>query len=342
MLKFLLPFFLLLGPLFSYGQVVYFQEFDSPPASSAMTYSGTPTAIAANLMDMGWTSTTNFTNYNGTSGKSLAISNSGGTPTITLTLNIDTSYVLDISSFDFWVRRSSTGAQNYDLKINGNSVTTGIVPSSGAFQGPITPATPINGLSGQVNIELALSGATGTGTFRLDNFIIEGVVRAFTPAALTHINLNCLNKGYDVHINWSHDQADEVFAISRTDNQNNRNLILSDITEQEGSYIDHDLLPGDYLYQVFQEDDGEIKIAASQWVSVSAEGKLRAYPNPTTSALQVGPLYGDKLINIYNTQGQNVLSIQGNEKLETIDLSEYAPGVYIIEHGTDRILLEKK
>ncbi len=340
--KFLLPFILFLGPLFSYGQVVYFQEFDSPPAGSGMTYSGTPTAIAANLMDNGWSTTSNFTNYTGSNGQSLSLTTSAGTPTVTLTLTVASNYTLDISSFDYWLRRSNSGAQNYDLKVNGNSVATGTVPTSGSFQGPITPTTPVTGLTGTVTIEFALSGASGSGTFRVDDFTIEGAVNSLTPAALTYINLNCLNKGNDVHINWSHDDTDEVFAISRTDDQNQKEIVLSGITEQEGSFIDQNLLPGDYLYQVFQEEDGEIKIAASEWVRVSAEGRFRAYPNPTSSTLEVGPLYGDKLINIYNAQGQNVLSTQGDDKVQSIDLSEYAPGVYIIEHGTEHILLEKK
>ncbi|HRP61636.1 MAG TPA: InlB B-repeat-containing protein, partial [Vicingus sp.] len=99
--------------------------------------------------------------------------NSSGTPTITLTFDITGGCSLDITSFNFWRQRSNSGAQNWSMTINGTNVGSGTIPTTGAAVGN-TAVSGMTGLTGTVTIVISLSGATGTGTFRLDDFTLFG------------------------------------------------------------------------------------------------------------------------------------------------------------------------
>ena len=74
-----------------------------------------------------------------------------------------------VSSFDFWRKRSTSGAQNWSMTINGISVGSGSVSTGGANSGTITVGSPVSSQTGTITVVLSLSGATGTGTFRLED-----------------------------------------------------------------------------------------------------------------------------------------------------------------------------
>ncbi|MCL4857499.1 MAG: InlB B-repeat-containing protein, partial [Flavobacteriales bacterium] len=59
------------------------------------------------------------------------------------------------------------------MTINGTNVGSGTIPTTGAAVGN-TAVSGMTGLTGTVTIVISLSGATGTGTFRLDDFTLFG------------------------------------------------------------------------------------------------------------------------------------------------------------------------
>ena len=104
------------------------------------------------------------------------MANSGGAATVTLTFVVAPGYKLNISGFDFWRQRSTTGAQNWSMTINGIAVGAGSIPTTGAAVGATTVTNPVNSLGGTVSIVISLSGASGTGTFSLDDFMLNGTL----------------------------------------------------------------------------------------------------------------------------------------------------------------------
>ncbi len=169
---------------------VYFHDFGTT-VISAHPYTVTPTSANPQLTGSSWTnSTTGWTSYAGYAGEAIALSNSGGTPFITLSFNINPGYKLNISSFNFWRERSNTGAQNWAMYINGITCGTGTIPLTGNFIGNTTVANPVNNLSGTVSIVFTLSGASGTGTFRLDDFTLYGSVVPNEYVLLDNFNRN--------------------------------------------------------------------------------------------------------------------------------------------------------
>nr|WP_299205687.1 RHS repeat-associated core domain-containing protein [uncultured Brumimicrobium sp.] len=164
---------------------IYKNEFDSPPATTN-PYTGATTTLDGNLSNPVWTSSTgDFTNYNSTgagSGKSIAIQNaSPDTSYVTLSLDVDSGYLFDITSYSFAHRSSSTGYDSYKLVVNGIEIGTGsiYVASSGSTlqsTGVVNVSNVVSGVTGTVNVVLKLYGGLhgSTGTFRMDDFILNG------------------------------------------------------------------------------------------------------------------------------------------------------------------------
>ncbi len=177
----------------SYAQV-YQHDFGTT-SINANPYTTVPPVINPDLSGSSWSTnaTGGFTSFAGSAGQALSLNNSSGTPNMTLTFNVAAGKTLDITSFSFWRRRSDSGAQNWTMTINGINVGTGTVPQgNGGTTGNLVVANPVNGLTGTVTVVLTLSGATGNGTFRLDDFTLNGtvnsgctapVITAYTPTS---------------------------------------------------------------------------------------------------------------------------------------------------------------
>lgn len=169
---------------------VYKHDFGTIPIS-AHPYNVAPAILQSNISASSWTnSTSSWTNYAGNTGEALAISNSGGSPTITLTFNVAAGYHISISGFDFWRQRSATGAQNWSMTINGISVGSGTIPTTGAATGVMMVTNPVVNLTGNISVLIVLSGASGTGTFRVDDFTLYGMVLPNAYTMLDHFNRN--------------------------------------------------------------------------------------------------------------------------------------------------------
>jgi hypothetical protein len=157
----------------SWGQI-YLHNFGTS-AITTNPYTVAPLTINSNLSNSQWASSTGaFVSFTGSAGQALSLNNSSGTPSLTLTFNVAAGCALDITSFNFWRQRSASGAQTWTLTINGIFVGSGSVLTTGAFIGNTAVANAVNGLTGNVSVILAISGASGAGTFRLDDFTLNG------------------------------------------------------------------------------------------------------------------------------------------------------------------------
>jgi autotransporter-associated beta strand protein len=179
-----LALFLLVLPQVSRSQI-YLHNFgettiSSHPYTVSPTATPTPGILNANLSNSSWTNSFGvFTSFGGSTGlpnQSLVLNNTSGSPTITLNVDIAAGYLSNITSFNFWRQRSGTGATNWSMTINGIFVGSGTVPTTGSFIGNTAVASPVNNLSGNITVVISLTGASGTGNFRLDDFTLNGSV----------------------------------------------------------------------------------------------------------------------------------------------------------------------
>src|SRR6185436_3977472 len=77
---------------------IYIHDFGTTTIS-AYPYTVTPPTFDANLNSSSWTNSVGvWTSFAGSTGQAIALSNSGGTPTITLTFNVASGYSLTVSS----------------------------------------------------------------------------------------------------------------------------------------------------------------------------------------------------------------------------------------------------
>lgn len=159
----------------SWGQI--YQHNFGTTTISAHPYTVVPVIFDANLNSSSWSNSTGaWTSFAGSAGQAISLSNSGGTPTITLTFNVAASYQMSVTQFNFWRQRSSTGAQNWSMTINGIAVGSGTVPTTGAAIGNTNVTNAVSNLTGTITVVISLSGASGAGTFRLDDFTLIGSV----------------------------------------------------------------------------------------------------------------------------------------------------------------------
>ncbi len=185
--KISLVFFFLVTSM-SFGQI-YQHDFGTTSISSH-PYTVTPTIFDTNLSNSSWSnSNSTWTSFTGSSGQAISLSNSSGTPTLTLTFDVATGFELDVTSFSFWRRRSNTGAQNWSMTINGISVGSGTVPTSGSDIGTTAVSNAVSAQTGTITVVISLSGASGSGTFRLDDFTLNGTVTSTCTDAMDFSNV---------------------------------------------------------------------------------------------------------------------------------------------------------
>lgn len=216
------------------GQI-YLHDFGTS-AITSHPYTVTPTTIDPNLSASSWSnSTSTWTSFAGNTGQAIALNNSSGTPTITLKFNIASNHKLSITDFSFWRQRSSTGSSNWSMTINGIAVGSGTIPTAGATVSKTTVANPVVDLTGTVTVVLSLSGASGTGTFRLDDFTLYGsVTQAGKTSNCTVCSWNDPNAWVPVGV----PAATDIVTIRPTDliYNPNANLLRSAATNVNGNF----------------------------------------------------------------------------------------------------------
>lgn len=171
------------------AQIVYQHNFGTTTISS-YPYTTAPSTISTDLSNSAWTNAAGaWVSYTGSTGQALGLQNFTGTTSVTLSFTVAPGKQLAIDSFSFWRQRSPSGGQNWSMAINGINAGSGTIPAAGANTGALTPASPVSALTGTVNIVITLSGGTGAGTFRVDDFTLNGLVTATcTAPVITSLN----------------------------------------------------------------------------------------------------------------------------------------------------------
>jgi Secretion system C-terminal sorting domain len=175
------------GIIYQYG----FENLCGNLCTTASPWTGTPDILATGLSSSSWATsyTGGFISYagscGGTSCQALSISHNDypATTTYTLTFTVNAGYTLSITDLLFWDKESGTGPKTADITINGTTAISALTLSGtgGGNTGTLTPATSFNNLTGTVTLVMTLSGATSNGgTFRLDDFVIDGTVSSGT------------------------------------------------------------------------------------------------------------------------------------------------------------------
>jgi hypothetical protein len=108
------------------------------------------------------------------------------------------------------------------MTINGTTVGSGTVPTTGSNIGN-TAVTGMNGLTGTVTIVFSLSGASGTGTFRLDDFTLNGSTSCGPPCTSDgqptspSSSLNITNIGcFSMDLDWSNGNGANRIVVAST------------------------------------------------------------------------------------------------------------------------------
>ena len=169
----------------SYSQTVI-ATFDFNSASS---YPISASSTAANI-SCSSVCTESFTTFSGTtsgvlafasvatSGNAIAMNNSSGTNTKNWEIHINGSALINYKSYFLYLQaqRSSTGAQTITIahSTDGSTYTdfpTTITPGNGSYSESVIDLSSLTQLDfhNDVYIRLKASGATGTGTLRIDN-----------------------------------------------------------------------------------------------------------------------------------------------------------------------------
>jgi gliding motility-associated-like protein len=206
----------------SFSQVIYQHNFGTATITAVNPYVVAPTTIDGNLSASQWSTSAvaGFTTFAGSAGQALSLTNSGGTPTYSLSYTVGANFNCDITAFSFWSKRSTTGAPNWTLSVNGSTtIGTGTTTTltAGASTGTVPVANPTNSLSGTVNVVLKLAGGTG-GSFRLDDFTLYGTVYSTvtcTPPTVqassyssTGINTNSAT------VSWTSGNGNNVIVVA--------------------------------------------------------------------------------------------------------------------------------
>lgn len=164
---------------------IYQHDFGTTTISTH-PYTVAPPVFAANLSNSSWNNGASlWTSFGGSSGQAIASASISGSNPWTLTFNVAAGYAVSITSFNFW-RQSSQSTNNWSMTINGISVGSGSIPTSGSAIGTTNVANQVSNLTGTVTVVLTFGG-TLTGSMRIDDFTLNGYVlpiptiSSFTP-----------------------------------------------------------------------------------------------------------------------------------------------------------------
>ncbi|RYY66140.1 MAG: hypothetical protein EOO12_05060 [Chitinophagaceae bacterium] len=163
---------------------VYQHSFNNLTSSTAASnpYTTSPTATTpagvfdANLSSSSWTTSGSFiaAGGNGSTG-CLAVSTTSNN--MQLTFSVASGYALSVTSFSFWTRTSNSAT--WTLKINNITVGTGNASGTGASTGTINVSNAVANQTGTITVLFTLGG---TGSFRLDDFTLNGTVASTATA----------------------------------------------------------------------------------------------------------------------------------------------------------------
>lgn len=160
-----------------------------------------------------------------------------------------------------------------------------------------------------------------------------------SPLSATFLTLKAVNMGNKNKIIWEtkDERNNGHFIVERSNNGNDFYQIASLKASNQSNiisnyeYLDEAPFDGTYYYRIVSIDFNNVK-SYSKIVSISNfESSISIYPNPTEGIINIYSLTELPIkITICDAVGKSVLEIATILPTESIDLSSFAKGVYVI------------
>ncbi len=144
----------------------------------------------------------------------------------------------------------------------------------------------------------------------------------------------------NVELTWDAVAGAVSYDVLRTKNQEPAEEVATGLTET--TFVQYDIVDaGNYTYTVITHFTGgcEAISEASDAVVITDLGAelaaaVKVYPNPASTYFQVELPEGFETVKVINALGQVVETVNVTEITETIDLSDYTAGTYMIQAVT--------
>lgn len=148
---------------------------------AAGSFHNGPAMTAAHLTASPWSDDDGtLGDYAGVSGRAIAASSWDDGNAFTFALTVAPGYRLALGGFSFDQRASGTGAAAWTLKLGGTTLGTGATSTDFTRR---ASTLALDGLIGLLQFRLAGSGGdTSAGTWRIDNFALDGTLQPFAQA----------------------------------------------------------------------------------------------------------------------------------------------------------------
>ena len=226
---------------------------------------------------------------NSTAGNAIAMSNSSGTNTRYFNFSITGSALVNYTTFKvyFQAQRSGTGAQTVTVQysLNGGAftafATNTMSPGNGSFASTtLNLPVAVNNPSTSLDIRLLTSGASGTGTLRLDNFQVQAVLAApITPTvAITGQDPNT-----PTAVNWALGSLKNQFYSASLSPAGGTATLTSVTANMSGTYLLADI-PTSGL-KLYYSTDATLVPAGDALLGSQSSAKSGATENITWSSL---------------------------------------------------------
>ncbi len=168
------------------------------------------------------------------------------------------------------------------------------------------------------------------------------------------ISFNAFQSNSNITINWTtaSEENNDYFEVLRSIDGENFKVIAeiagdgnSNLT-LDYSIIDTEVDNNTYYYMLKQTDyDSKFTVSEMVVVNISSELNTKVYPNPISQGETLNIEFesiNNNQIGIYDINGRNIKTINTNNINQTLDISELASGIYMlqIQSGT-QVKVEK-
>ena len=132
---------------------------------------------------------------------------------------------------------------------------------------------------------------------------------------------------------WKTIGSVKAMEESTTNSDYNFKDTLIDATKNQNVY---------YRLKMIDQDE-TFAFSSIEAVKLNGTGsKISFFPNPTKNALNIETKEKVTSIQIYNTNGEKVLSVQNKDGLKTINVAELQPGVYVVHANEESFTIVKE
>ena len=223
-------------------------------------------------------------------------------------------------------------------------VFLGFVAKPYAQSSPVASGGEASGSGGTASYsvgEVAYTTINSSG-----GIVIQGIQQAYTPADLpiSLVEFNAVvTDQKQVALTWEtvSEHNNQYFEVERSQDGLSFEKVLSVDSKgnsnnaQDYSALDASPLTGVSYYRLKQTDiDGKSTYSKSVSVNIANENELKAYPNPTTSILNLqisGAATRQLTYAIYAIDGKLVEEQKINNDLTIISTSNLSNGIYLLE-----------